>query len=68
MYISRLQELTYKRISKYKYLLFSLNKKNLNLFKFKVVRVRPINAYTLRGLKVTKSIIVKRKGRKSPVL
>lgn len=68
MYMSRVQKLCYKRVSKYKYFFFSLSKKLVNLFKHQVVMVRPINPYTLRGLKVTKSTITKRKGRKSPIL
>jgi len=58
----------YKRISKYKYFyeIFNLNKLNKikNLFK----KVKPINKYTLRGLRLTRTTIVKRKGRKSPNL
>lgn len=68
IYLSRVQKLFYKRVSKYKYFFFSFSKKLINIFKHQVVKVRPINAYTLRGLRVTKSVITKRKGRKSPIL
>lgn len=58
----------FKRINKYKYFLKTknLNLKHhmTNLFK----TIKPINKYTLRGLRITRSVIVKRKGRKSPTL
>lgn len=58
----------FKRISKQKYF-FKMKRielKNYLINKFK--EVKPINKYTLRGLRITRTIITKRKGRKSPTL
>lgn len=68
MYFIHLKQIRYKRMSKYKYF-FKFNKLNgLNFLKNAFKKIKPINAYTLRGLRISKSTIVKRKGRKSPNL
>ena len=53
-----------KKLSKYKFLLKSSNITNLNKLGNKMVNIRKINFYTLRGIRNTKSILIKRKGRK----
>lgn len=53
-----------KKLSKYKFLLKSSNLINLNKIGNKMVNIRKINFYTLRGIRNTKSILIKRKGRK----
>jgi len=68
IYISKMNFINYKRLGKYKYLLFTNNVYILNMFIQKLNRIKPINPYTLRGLRVSKWKILKRKGRKSPNL
>lgn len=60
-----MQKIIIKKTKKYKFFFTTQHKKNfvsaLNIFK----RIKPINRYTLRGVKTYKHIWVKRKGRKS---
>ena len=49
---------------KYKFILKNTNPKNLNEVAKKIVSIRKINPYTLRGIRLTKSLLIKRKGRK----
>jgi len=58
----------FKRMNKYKYIFLEKNKNIFNNLKEKIRKIKPINKYTLRGLRITKSKITKRKGRKSPTL
>lgn len=53
-----------KRINKYKFILRSINKNKLNVNKKYAVNIRPVNKYTLRGIRSSKQIIYKRKGKK----
>lgn len=53
-----------KKLSKYKFILKNTNPKNLNEVAKKIVSIRKINPYTLRGIRLTKSLLIKRKGRK----
>lgn len=59
-----LKYLFLKKLSKYKFLLKSSNLMNLNKIGNKMVNIRKINFYTLRGIRNTKSVLIKRKGRK----
>lgn len=53
-----------KKINKYKFILKSLNPSNLNSNSSKVLKIRKLNIYTLRGLRKSKQIVFKRKGKK----
>jgi hypothetical protein len=53
-----------KKISKYKFILKSTNIRELNDLAKKIVNIRKINYYTLRGLRKGRQILIKRKGRK----
>jgi hypothetical protein len=53
-----------KKISKYKFILKSTNLMGLNSLSKKIVNIRKINYYTLRGLRKSRQILIKRKGRK----
>ena len=54
-----------KRLGKYKYFLKSFNEQNLNKISKKICKIKPINMYTKRGIRISKQIIYKRKGKKS---
>ena len=68
MYVMFIQKLFLKKISKNKYFYIASNLQEKNTLNNNFKKIKPINKYTLRGLRVSKSIIVKRKGRKSPNL
>jgi hypothetical protein len=53
-----------KKISKYKFILKSTNVIELNNLSKQIVKIRKINYYTLRGLRKSRQILIKRKGRK----
>ena len=53
-----------KKISKYKFILKSTNIINLNTLSKQIINIRKINHYTLRGLRQSRQILIKRKGRK----
>lgn len=53
-----------KKINKYKFILKSLNIKKLNKNSNYAVNIKPLNLYTLRGLRLSKQIVFKRKGKK----
>lgn len=57
--------LNFKRLSKYRLLLLTNNRKRLNRVTSLVLRVRSINRYTKRGLRCTRHFILKRPGKKS---
>lgn len=57
--------LNFKRLSKYRLLLLTNNRKRLNRITTLVLRVRPISRYTKRGLRCTRHFILKRPGKKS---
>ncbi len=54
-----------KRLGKYKYFLKSNDQQKLNKIAKKICKVKPINMYTKRGIRLGKQIIFKRKGKKS---
>lgn len=53
-----------KRINKYKFLIRNINKNVLMMNKKMTTNIRPINLYTLRGIRCSRQIIGKRKGKK----
>jgi hypothetical protein len=53
-----------KKINKYKFILRSTNIVELNNLSKQIVKIRKINYYTLRGLRKSRQILIKRKGRK----
>ena len=53
-----------KKINKYKFILKSTNIVELNNLAKQIVKIRKINYYTLRGLRKSRQILIKRKGRK----
>ena len=53
-----------KKINKYKFILKGLKKSKLIENAKKIVNIKPINYYTLRGLRKSRQIIFKRKGKK----
>lgn len=53
-----------KKINKYKFIIKSLNISELNTLSNKIINIRKINYYTLRGLRKSRQILIKRKGRK----
>lgn len=57
--------LNFKRLSKYRLLLLTNNKKRLNRITSLVLLVRPVSKYTKRGLRCTRHFILKRPGKKS---
>lgn len=68
MYFIFLKKIKFKRINKYKYFFALKDLTSLNFLKNLFRKIKPINKYTLRGLRISKTTIVKRKGRKSPNL
>lgn len=54
-----------KRLGKYKYFLKSNNQQKLNKIAKQICKIKPINMYTKRGIRLGKQIIFKRKGKKS---
>lgn len=53
-----------KRITKYKFLIYSLKKFDIYKSSRIVVNIKPMNFYTLRGIRYSRQIIYKRKGKK----
>ena len=53
-----------KKISKYKFIIKSTNIEKLNILSKKIISIKKINFYTLRGLRKSRQILIKRKGRK----
>lgn len=64
----RLKNIKLKRITKYKILIRNLNLPSLMRVGGGIINIRPVDLYTLRGLRISRSVITKRKGRKSPNL
>jgi len=54
-----------KRLGKYKYIFKNKNYSKMDLFLKKICKIKPINMYTKRGIRKSKQIIYKRKGKKS---
>jgi len=62
--ITFLKKIIIKKLSKYKFLLKSKSIQILKKISNKIINVRKINPYTLRGLRLSKMVIIKRKGKK----
>lgn len=54
-----------KRLTKYKYILKDKNKNRLRNATKLICDVRPLNIFTKRGLRKTRQIVFKRRGKKS---
>lgn len=61
----KLKRIKLKKITKYKFILKNLNFVKLKTNAMKITNIKPINVYTLRGIRLAKQIIRKRKGKKS---
>jgi ribosomal protein L6P/L9E len=61
----KLKRIKLKRITKYKFILKNLNFSKLKTNSMKITKIKPVNVYTLRGIRLSKQIIRKRKGKKS---
>lgn len=59
-----LKKIILKKLTKYKFFLKSKNIQILKKIGNKILNVRRLNPYTLRGLRLSKTVIVKRKGKK----
>jgi len=58
------KKLILKKINKYKFIIKSLNYESLKNTAVNVSNIKPINKYTLRGLRISRQKIFKRKGKK----
>ena len=65
MYWVKLQNTFIKKTKKYKFLFLTKNIQNYNLFVNILRKIKPINRYTLRGVRTYTHSWIKRKGRKS---
>lgn len=63
--IFKLKKIKLKKITKYKFILKNLNFMKLKTNAMKITKIKPVNVYTLRGIRLSKQIIRKRKGKKS---
>lgn len=59
------KKLIIKKNLKNKFILINKKKNSNNFIVNKIVKIRNINIFTLRGLRKSKQIILKRKGKKS---
>lgn len=53
-----------KKISKYKFILKGVNLENLKITANQIQAIKKINPYTLRGIRLSKTTITRKKGRK----
>jgi ribosomal protein L6P/L9E len=53
-----------KKLSKYKFILLKNNFNILKQISYKIIKIKKINEYTNRGLRLSRQIIIKRKGKK----
>lgn len=58
------KKLILKKISKYKFIIKGPNYFNIKNTAVKISKIKPINVYTLRGLRLSRQKIFKRKGKK----
>lgn len=63
--VFKLKKIKLKKVTKYKFILKSLNLWKLKTNSIKITKIKPINVYTLRGIRLSKQSISKRKGKKS---
>jgi hypothetical protein len=62
--IFKFKKIQIKKSGKYKFILKNLNPKSLKITALNVVNIKPINVYTLRGLRLSRQLVFKRKGKK----
>ena len=62
--VYKFKKIKIKKSGKYKFILKSLNPFNLKNTALNVIKVKPINRYTLRGLRISRQLVFKRKGKK----
>lgn len=61
----KLKKIKLKKINKYKFLLKSFNLSKLKKTASNITFIKPMNLYTLRGIRLSRQYIYKRKGKKS---
>jgi ribosomal protein L6P/L9E len=61
----KLKKIKLKKVTKYKFVLKSLNFNKLKKKSTEITWIKPVNVYTLRGIRISKQLISKRKGKKS---
>lgn len=59
-----LKNINKKKINKYKFYIIGINKQKILKIVEKILKIKKINIYTLRGLRKNRQIIFKRKGKK----
>ena len=55
-------------MSKNKFIILKKNLEKLKNISLLITKIKKVNFYTLRGLRISKQIIVKRKGKKNSTL
>lgn len=61
----KLKKIKLKKITKYKFMLKNLNFSKLKKKASEMTYIKPVNVYTLRGIRLSRQFISKRKGKKS---
>lgn len=61
----KLKKIKIKKINKYKFLLRSFCLSKLKQVASNITNIKPVNVYTLRGIRISRQFIYKRKGKKS---
>ena len=61
----KLKKIKLKKINKYKFFLRNFNYNWLKKKAIEITKIKPVNIYTLRGIRLSRQIIKKRKGKKS---
>lgn len=61
----KLKRIKLKKITKYKFMLKSLDLAKLKKKSSEITFIKPVNLYTLRGIRISRQTINKRKGKKS---
>jgi ribosomal protein L6P/L9E len=61
----KLKRIKLKKITKYKFIIKNLNFMKLKTNAMRITKIKPMNVYTLRGIRLSKQTIKKRKGKKS---
>jgi hypothetical protein len=62
--IFKFKKVQIKKSGKYKFILKNLNPTILKNIALNVTNIKPVNIYTLRGLRLSRQLIFKRKGKK----
>jgi ribosomal protein L6P/L9E len=64
MTLYKFRKIQIKKSGKYKFILKGLNQYNLKNTALNITKIKPINVYTLRGLRISRQLVFKRKGKK----